>query len=175
MTMNQFQDSTTGAANIVAAHGFGLMTKAVVEQHFDRRGGRLERFMGLLHDNDRLDALAEHRGAGRQMIGLAVEQGAALVLQGNRAVSLGKPTRTCSSNRPAGGASRVAHARTGRQRATRPRRTRRNAAAGGADGTAAVRIIFCSSCIHAESVRYFSPADRFNPVGIEFAFHEVIL
>lgn len=71
------------------AHGFGLFNQAIVEQHFDARGGRLERFTGLLRDEQRLDQLAGREGAGAKMIGLAVEERTALVVQGDRLSVLG--------------------------------------------------------------------------------------
>lgn len=84
MTFAEDRPYTSGPASVVAAHGFGLLTRAIVEQHFDARGGRLERFTGLLRDSGQLDQLAGRRGAGEQMIGLAVEERTALVLQGNQ-------------------------------------------------------------------------------------------
>lgn len=74
----------TSPAAAVAGHGFGLLTKTIVEQHFDARGGRLERFTGLLRDNARLDALAGQRGIGERMIGLAVEEHTAVIAQTDR-------------------------------------------------------------------------------------------
>jgi cyanophycinase len=84
MTLDQRRRWTGGPYRIVAAHGLGLMNGAVVEQHFDGRSGRWERFTGLLGDSARLDALAGRRGAGRRMLGLAVEVGTALVVRGGR-------------------------------------------------------------------------------------------
>jgi cyanophycinase len=89
MTMYEYRNYTSGPANAVAAHGLGLLRHAIVEQHFDARGGRLERFTGLLRDNAKLDALALRRNAGEQMIGLAVEEGGALVARGDRLEVLG--------------------------------------------------------------------------------------
>jgi cyanophycinase len=71
----------TSPAAAVAGYGFGLLTRTIVEQHFDARGGRLERFTGLLRDNARLDALAGERGVGEKMIGLAVEEHTAVIAQ----------------------------------------------------------------------------------------------
>ena len=82
MTMWQDRDYSDGPVSAVPAHGFGLLTKAVVEQHFDARGGRLERFMGLLRDSQRLDKLAGRAGAGAPMVGLAVEERVGLVVRG---------------------------------------------------------------------------------------------
>jgi cyanophycinase len=89
MTMYQEHESTGGPLGVVAAHGLGVFDGAVVEQHFDSRGGRLERFTGLLRDSPRLDGLSGRRGAGVRMLGLAVEGSTALVVQSNRLETLG--------------------------------------------------------------------------------------
>jgi cyanophycinase len=68
----------------VVAHGLGLLTNAIVEQHFDGRSGRFERFAGLLRDDERLDIMTGRDGAGARMLGFAVEERTALVLQSNR-------------------------------------------------------------------------------------------
>lgn len=68
----------------VTAHGLGLLTNTIVEQHFDGRARRFERFAGLLRDDERLDALTGRDGAGARTIGLAVEECTALVLQANK-------------------------------------------------------------------------------------------
>lgn len=73
-------------ATAVAAHGLGLFQGAIVEQHFDARSGRLERFTRLLRDNDRLDRLAGRAAAGIDMIGLAVEEQSALIIQGDQVI-----------------------------------------------------------------------------------------
>jgi cyanophycinase len=89
ITLAEDYDYSSAPATAVAAHGFGLLKRAIVEQHFDARGGRLERFTGLLRDAPRLDDLAGRKDAGVQMAGLAVEQDGALVVQGNRLEALG--------------------------------------------------------------------------------------
>lgn len=89
MTLWDGSYTATGPRSIVSAHGLGLMRRAIVEQHFDTRGGRLERFTGLLRDSARLDRLVQREGAGARMIGLAVEEPAALVVQGDRLQALG--------------------------------------------------------------------------------------
>lgn len=89
MTLWSEREHETAPANAVAAHGLGLMTGAIVEQHFESRGGRLERFLGLFRDSQRLDNLSGRRGTGRQMIGLAVEEPAALIVRGNHLEVLG--------------------------------------------------------------------------------------
>lgn len=68
----------------VVGHGLGLLTNAIVEQHFDGRARRFERFAGLLRDDEQLDALTGRDGAGARTLGLAVEESTALVLQSNR-------------------------------------------------------------------------------------------
>jgi cyanophycinase len=83
MTMWEERDEYGSWPRVVAAHGLGLFDKAIVEQHFDARGGRLERFMGLLRDNERLNNLTTRAGSGEQMIGIGVEEPAALIARGN--------------------------------------------------------------------------------------------
>ena len=90
MTMYQDRKYDQAPATAVAAHGLGLFNGAIVEQHFDGKGGRLERFTGLLRDSAQLDTLAGRSGAGANMLGLAVEETTALVLQGNRLETVGQ-------------------------------------------------------------------------------------
>lgn len=73
----------------VVGHGFGLLTNVIVEQHFDGRARRFERFAGLLRDEERLDALTGRDGAGARTLGLAVEEATALVMQANRLAVIG--------------------------------------------------------------------------------------
>lgn len=82
MTMWEERAKADAPARIYAAHGLGLFDKAIVEQHFDARGGRLERFTGLLRDNARLDELTTRPNTGERMIGIGVEEPAALVARG---------------------------------------------------------------------------------------------
>ena len=89
MTLWQDQEDELSPAAAVAAHGLGVFRGAIVEQHFDTIGGRLERFSGLLRDTDRLDRLSGRQGAGSRMVGLAVEEGAALLIRGDQLESLG--------------------------------------------------------------------------------------
>jgi cyanophycinase len=63
--------------------GLGLFSGAIVEQNFDAIGGRLERFAELLKDSKRINALARWPANGKNMIGLALERGAAAVISGN--------------------------------------------------------------------------------------------
>lgn len=90
MTLRQDRRSAEGPLSAVAAHGFGLLKGAIVEQHFDGRSGRQERFTGLLRDSERLDKLAGRNGAGDKMLGLAVEESTALVVQGDRLEVVGR-------------------------------------------------------------------------------------
>lgn len=89
MTLWDERESIDAPASVVPGHGLGLLRQAIVEQHFDARGGRLERFTSLLRDNQRLDELAQRRGAGARMLGLAVEESSALVVRGNHLQALG--------------------------------------------------------------------------------------
>jgi cyanophycinase len=89
ITLWQDKASETAPAIAVTAHGFGLLTGAIVDQHFDARGGRLERFTGLLRNAPLLDTLSGRKGIGVRMLGLAAEEGTALVVQGDRLQVLG--------------------------------------------------------------------------------------
>ena len=89
MTMFQDRQSAQKPATAVAAHGLGLFNGAIVEQHFDGKGGRLERFTGLLRNSAELDVLSARPGSGAKMIGLAVEERTGLVVQGNRLTVVG--------------------------------------------------------------------------------------
>jgi cyanophycinase len=90
MTLHQNNQADNAPLAAVTAHGLGLLSGAIVEQHFNTRVGRLERFTGLLRDTSSLDVLAARDGAGARMVGLAVEERAAMVLQGNRVQVLGE-------------------------------------------------------------------------------------
>jgi cyanophycinase len=89
MTLWQEEDDEGRPASAVAAHGFGLLRGAIVEQHFDTVGGRLERFAGLLRDTKRLNRLAGRTDAGDTMIGLAIEESTALIIEGDALKTLG--------------------------------------------------------------------------------------
>ncbi|MBI3860905.1 MAG: Type 1 glutamine amidotransferase-like domain-containing protein [Planctomycetia bacterium] len=71
------------------SRGLGLLKHVLAEQHFDTRGGRIERLTGLLRDHERLLKFAPDCQPGR-MIGLAVEEDTALIVQGNRLRVTGK-------------------------------------------------------------------------------------
>lgn len=73
-TMWSSQDYSGSPLTARIAHGFGLMDRVIVEQHFDTRVGRLERFVGLLKDNDRLQQWSGRPNAGAAMMGLAVDE-----------------------------------------------------------------------------------------------------
>ncbi len=90
MTLDQQQVHAGGQLSVRAAHGLGLFNGAIVEQHFEERNGRLERFTGLLRDSPRLDSLAGRKGVGKHMLGLAVETSTALVLQADQVEALGE-------------------------------------------------------------------------------------
>ena len=83
MTMWEERSDTGAPPRVVAAHGLGIFDKAIVEQHFEARGGRLERFTGLLRDNERLDELTARPKSGEKMMGIAIEEPAALFVRGN--------------------------------------------------------------------------------------------
>lgn len=89
MTLWEDRDSSDSPATAVAAHGLGLFNKAIVEQHFDARGGRLERFTKLLKDHAQLDELSGRTRAGERMFGIGVEEQAALVVRGSHVQVLG--------------------------------------------------------------------------------------
>jgi cyanophycinase len=89
ITLNEEREGVTAPATAVTAHGFGLFHRAIVEQHFDARGGRLERFTGLLRDHARLDELSGRKHIGERMMGIAVEEHTAMIVQGNHIEILG--------------------------------------------------------------------------------------
>lgn len=74
MTMGAVQENEGEALSAQIAHGLGLMNRVIVEQHFDTRLGRFERFLGLLKDNERLDEWSRQDDAGAKMIGLAIDE-----------------------------------------------------------------------------------------------------
>lgn len=90
MTMYQNRQYDQAPVKAVAAHGLGLIRGAIVEQHFDGKGGRMERFTGLLRDSSQLDTLSGRQGSGIKMLGLAVEEKTGLVLQSNRMETIGE-------------------------------------------------------------------------------------
>lgn len=89
MTLWEDRAMTNAPAVAVTGHGFGLLTRAIVEQHFDGRGGRFERFFQLLRDDAKIDDLTGRPGSSEEMVGLAVEEDTAIVAQRDRLNVLG--------------------------------------------------------------------------------------
>ncbi|MBC8114597.1 MAG: Type 1 glutamine amidotransferase-like domain-containing protein [Candidatus Saccharimonas sp.] len=90
MTLCDEADQGTSRSCAVAAHGLGLFDRAIVEQHFSTRGGRLERFTDLLKDRVKLNNLARRPNAAETMIGIAIEERSAVVAKNNRLEVLGE-------------------------------------------------------------------------------------
>ena len=65
------------------SRGLGVMKQALAEQHFDARSGRIHRLTSLLRDHRRLADFSPGC-CPEKMIGLAVEEDAALVVRGAR-------------------------------------------------------------------------------------------
>ncbi len=89
MTLWEERDFDGAPANAVAAHGFGIFKNAIVEQHFDARSGRLERFTGLLRDSAQIDKLTGRLRSGERMLGIGVEERTALIARDDRFEVLG--------------------------------------------------------------------------------------
>jgi cyanophycinase len=90
ITLWQERPNSQAPATAMPGHGLGLIKGAIVEQHFDGRGGRLERFTGLLRDTAKLDELSARKGAGKRMYGLAVEERTALIVKGDKLEVMGE-------------------------------------------------------------------------------------
>ena len=90
MTLWDETSEGSSRSSAVAAHGLGLFDRAIVEQHFNTRGGRLERFTDLLKDQVRLNKLARRPNASDTMIGIAIEERSAVVARNNRLEVLGE-------------------------------------------------------------------------------------
>jgi cyanophycinase len=71
------------------SRGLGVLKHVLAEQHFDTRTGRIERLTGLLRDHARLAEFAP-ACQPEKMIGLAVEEDTALIVQANRLRVTGK-------------------------------------------------------------------------------------
>jgi cyanophycinase len=71
------------------SRGLGVLKHVLAEQHFDARSGRIERLTGLLRDHKRL-ANFSPTCRPKQMIGLAVEEDTAAIVQANRLRVTGK-------------------------------------------------------------------------------------
>jgi cyanophycinase len=83
-------DQEDGApAEADLSRGLGVLRHVLAEQHFDTRGGRIERLTGLLRDHKRLAQFAPESEPWR-MIGLAVEEDTAFVVRGSRLRVTGK-------------------------------------------------------------------------------------
>jgi len=82
------QERGPAVANLSA--GLALFNGAIVDQLFDARGGRLERFTGLLKDSARLNQHVTWPASGRNLIGLAVETETALILRGDTVEAIGE-------------------------------------------------------------------------------------
>lgn len=76
-------------AQAALSRGLGVLRQVLAEQHFDARTGRIERLTGLLRDHRRL-ANFSPTSRPKQMIGLAVEEDTALIVQANRVRVTGK-------------------------------------------------------------------------------------
>lgn len=68
--------------------GLHLFNGAIVDQNFNY-GGRLERFTGLLKNTKKLNRESTWPASGRNMIGIAVEQETAVIVQGSRLKRIG--------------------------------------------------------------------------------------
>lgn len=79
-----------GPAEATVRYGLSLFNGAIVDQQFDARGGRLERFTGLLRNTTALNARLSWPAAGRSLIGLAVEPETALLLRGGTLTTIGE-------------------------------------------------------------------------------------
>lgn len=71
------------------SHGLGVAKQVLAEQHFDARSGRIERLAGLLRDHQRLAKYSPSCNPSK-MIGLAVEEHTALLLQKNQLRVIGR-------------------------------------------------------------------------------------
>jgi cyanophycinase len=76
-------------AQATLAHGLGTLKNVLAEQHFDARAGRIERLTSLLRDHARLRKFAP-TCRPQEMIGLAIEEDTALIVQANRLRVTGK-------------------------------------------------------------------------------------
>ena len=71
------------------SRGLGALQHVLAEQHFDARSGRIERLTALLRDHKRL-ANFSPTSRPRQMVGLAVEEDTALIVERNHLRVTGK-------------------------------------------------------------------------------------
>lgn len=89
MIVGTVDDNGRGPARAELSRGLGVLANVVAEQHFDARQGRIERFAELLRNKRRLANISPGGNPGR-MVGLAVEEGTALIVRGNRLSVVGK-------------------------------------------------------------------------------------
>jgi cyanophycinase len=83
-------ESEDGApAEASLSRGLGVLKHVLAEQHFDARRGRIERLTGLLRDHQRLKQFSP-ACQPEKVIGLAVEEDTALILQANHLRVTGK-------------------------------------------------------------------------------------
>lgn len=81
------EDGAPAAADL--SRGLGVLKHVLAEQHFDARRGRIERLTGLLRDHKRLANFAP-TCQPKQMIGLAVDEDTAFLVQADRLRVSGK-------------------------------------------------------------------------------------
>jgi cyanophycinase len=77
----------------VVGDGFGLIEKAVIDQHFTERA-RHTRLLGVLEEHP-------------DLIGLGVDEGTALLIEGNRLQALGSGRVTVCLKKPDDGATAI--------------------------------------------------------------------
>ncbi len=65
------------------SRGLGVLRHVLAEQHFDARAGRIERLTGLLRNHQRLANFAP-ACSPKTLVGIAVEEDTALIIQANR-------------------------------------------------------------------------------------------
>lgn len=70
-------------AQALLSRGLGVLQNVLCEQHFDARGGRIERLTNLLHDHQGLRRTSPHCSP-EKMIGIAVDESTAAILQEDR-------------------------------------------------------------------------------------------
>jgi cyanophycinase len=92
MTLHGEANPATAHHRAVTAHGLGLITHAIVEQHYKRIPGRVERFLHLLKDDDKLNGLTGRPNTAETMVGIALEDRCGLVIRQNSLEVLGDDT-----------------------------------------------------------------------------------
>jgi cyanophycinase len=89
MIVGNVADDGRSPARAELARGLGVLANCLAEQHFDARGGRIERFAELLRDKQQLANISPGCNPA-QMVGLAVDESTALIVRGNRLSVAGK-------------------------------------------------------------------------------------